>query len=158
MIFIKQVDKVMKQRGTQILQHFLNSHKVEDCVQGDGFDKADYLCEEMSNFSYLYMTYYHFIISLIYRQQAHGQSVQQIKGELKFSMVDDVLDNYVELEKAYIRNALKSSKEEIEICTILDRSTKRVSFLYKFQALTTLNHDAVAKILSYVLPACKELA
>jgi hypothetical protein len=47
-------------------------------------------------------------------------------------MVDDVLDNYVELEKAYIRNALKSSKEEIEICTILDRSTKRVSFLYKF--------------------------
>lgn len=72
LIFLKLIDKVMKEKGTQIMQHFLHTHEVERCLKTKKFDteKVDYLCEESSNFSYLYHTYSNFVVSLIYRQQA----------------------------------------------------------------------------------------
>ena len=71
--FLKQIDKVMKEKGTQIIYHFLHTYHVDSLLQGKlDSSKIDYVCEEVSNFSYLFHTYCNFVASLIYRQQASG--------------------------------------------------------------------------------------
>ena len=85
--FLLQIDKVAKEKGTQVIQHFINSKKLEQVVAdvntatdpstanpyssvplSDSLEtQADYLCEEISNFSYLFRTYYNFISSVVFK-------------------------------------------------------------------------------------------
>ena len=63
-LFLRQLDQVIKERGTQIVSHFFNTKDLDKQTQSD---QIDYLCEEMTNFSYLYRTYYNFVSCLIFR-------------------------------------------------------------------------------------------
>ena len=70
---------VAKEKGTQIIQHFLNTHNVDTLMQevtstpSDQLDpetlaKIDFVCDEISNFSYLHQTYCYFASNLLARQ------------------------------------------------------------------------------------------
>ena len=73
------------------------------------------MCEEISNFSYLYQTYYHFVCHLVHKQTKNTNTLKQLQKDLQFSMIDDLLNYYLSLEKAYIANAfangLKTEQE-----------------------------------------------
>lgn len=79
MFFLAQIDKVAKEKGTQVISHFLHQAEVEKVIKDLQTSvsltevqqtQADYICEEIANFGFYYQTYCHFVCSTIYRQVA----------------------------------------------------------------------------------------
>jgi len=95
----------------------------------------------MSNFSYLYRTYYNFVSCLIFRQHVSAGKLQQIQQKMNFPMIDEVLDSYLSMERKFVNAMLKksiASKQQDtelthdlfdEMCLIVDKVAKRVSML-----------------------------
>lgn len=85
----------------------------------------------MSNFVFLYKTYYNFVSSLLFRQQS--PQIAKVQADMKFSLVDEVLAIYVMKEKQYARQAvfkvLQSPEQDVvdAVCLIFDTIAKRVS-------------------------------
>ena len=93
--------------------------------------QCNYLCEEISNFSYLYQTYNHYICHLIHRQTKNEKTMQQLQRDLQFSAIDELLNQYLTLEKIYICNAfadgvVKEQASFIELCEKETRIEKQV--------------------------------
>jgi hypothetical protein len=60
-------------------------------------EKTNEQNEEMSNFVFLYKTYYNFVSSLLFRQQS--PQIGKVQADMKFSLVDDIIAIYVKKEK-----------------------------------------------------------
>ena len=129
--FLRHIDKVAKEKGTQVIQHFLITNQVEqtftELINADlpldelKQQQCDYLCEEISNFSFLYQTYNHFICHLVHRQTKNEKTMRQLQKDLQFSAIDELLGQYLQLEKIYVCNAFadgvaKEQESFIELC------------------------------------------
>ena len=90
MVFLTQIDSVAKEKGTQVIEHFLHTNNVDqfvnDLVNSVTLTtvqqtQADYLCEEIANFSFYYQTYCHFVCTTIYKQcgQNSDKHIQRIQ-------------------------------------------------------------------------------
>ena len=84
------------------------------------------MCEEISNFSYLYQTYYHFVCHLIHKQTKNQTTLKQLQKDLQFTMIDDLLNYYLGLEKAYICNAFTNGlkKEQATLIVVCEKETQ----------------------------------
>lgn len=133
--FLRHIDKVAKEKGTQVIQHFLITNNVEqifaEVTNADlpldelKQQQCDYLCEEISNFSFLYQTYNHFICHMVHRQTKNEKTMRQLQKDLQFSMIDDLLNFYLALERAYICNAYTDgiTKEQAIFVEMCERET-----------------------------------
>lgn len=83
LLFLKQIDEVVKQKGIQIIEHFVINAKIEKLyknykVNQDG-GLADFtqlnqdqeyelelLCEEIANISYYFETYRYYVLNFLY--------------------------------------------------------------------------------------------
>lgn len=106
-----------KEKGTQVIEHFLHTNGVDDFVRDIHSSvslttvqqtTADYLCEEIANFSFYYQTYCHFVCTTIYKQcgQNSLKHLQRIQKQLQFEKVDEMLQVYLQLERFMLKNAL----------------------------------------------------
>ena len=88
--------------------------------------QCDYLCEEISNFSYLYQTYFHFVCHLVHKHTKNTNTLKQLQKDLQFTQIDDLLNYYFALEKAYICNALTNglTKEQANLITLAEKETQ----------------------------------
>lgn len=83
LIFLQQIDKLSKEKGTQIIEHFYVSMEVDRVAApfmsiGNANYKfeemtpkteygVDLLCEEISNFSYYYEKYRIYVLNFLYK-------------------------------------------------------------------------------------------
>lgn len=81
LLFIDQIDKVSKEKGTQIIEHFLHNsqldhfhnllsrqHQTDFQLLPDQEFEIDLLCEEICNFSYYYQNYRIYVLNFLYTQ------------------------------------------------------------------------------------------
>ena len=132
--FLGQIDQVAKEKGTQVIQHFLNVHQVENLlasVQGRTdldeiiIDQVNFVCEEISNFSYIHQNYCMFVSNLVSKQSDNIQTLQKVHNQLfTFSDVDELLSKYLEFEKLYIKNEFARGIERDKFEKILARPTR----------------------------------
>lgn len=61
----------------------------------------------MSNFVFLYKTYFNFVSSLLFRQQS--TQLSKVQSDMAFGLIDDVLACYVKKEKQYARQMVLKS-------------------------------------------------
>jgi hypothetical protein len=79
----------------------------------------DTICDEISNFSYYYQSYCLYIYNLIWKCTNKGitdnkskqdriinTSLKEMQRDLQFPLVDELVNNYIMLEKFYVKNCL----------------------------------------------------
>eukprot|EP00347_Sterkiella_histriomuscorum_P010672 403375368 len=122
--FIKNIDKIAKEKATQVIQHFINQSKLEN---EDQEIQLDQICEEIIRFSQYYQSYVIYIMQLIMKStsgspmkaksQPLNQSkaigsnnlVKQIQRQIQFHLMDELVNNYIILEKFYLKNSLNKA-------------------------------------------------
>jgi hypothetical protein len=74
---------------------------------------VDQLCEEVCNFSYYFHNYKYYVLNLIYKlldqdlsSQANQQIFSQVKRIVDFSRIDELMSQYVTLERAFLKNSI----------------------------------------------------
>ena len=117
-MFINQIDKVSKEKGTQIIEHFILNCQIENLMSihldetqtlsSDQEFEIDLLCDELSNFSYYYQNYRIYILNFLYKQMENqtGPEFESIQRLLDFPKIDELMGQYIILERLYIKNAM----------------------------------------------------
>jgi len=132
--FLLEIDKIAKEKGALILSHFRNSLKVEKHVRlAESYfhqetsqnratseeieQEVDFICEEISLFSFYYQSFCFYIYSLIFKStkksitHSTDKEVQKLKRALDFDQIDELVNNYILLERFYLKNKLVKALE-----------------------------------------------
>lgn len=70
--------------------------------------EIDLLCDELSNFSYYYQNYRIYILNFLYKQMENqtGPEFESIQRLLDFPKIDELMGQYIILERLYVKNAM----------------------------------------------------